>query len=116
MTFNSKSEPNELRRLQNAIKHLYGLESEYVESVEVHEGLTDKPMWHGTVEVFRTCGQPYDERVYAWTHTTESGETYCVAVLGTLPVNSASEAVRTAMASSAYRNPPTRRVALTASR
>ena len=87
------SEPNDIHRLRKAIHDLHGLDTEHVESVLVSENFQEKK-WHGTVEVFRVCDQPYEELVYAWSYSTENGQTYHVAVPGLLPIKTPNDAVR----------------------
>jgi hypothetical protein len=90
------SEPTDILELRKAIHDLHGLDTEHVESVHVSETFEDKT-WRGTVEVFRACGQPYDEHVYAWSHSTPHGQKYHVAVLGVLPIKTPNDAVRLAV-------------------
>lgn len=85
---------NDVKRLQRAIRDLHGLDSEHVESVQVHERFNGKTIWRGTVEVFRVHGHPQAEFAYAWSHDTDDGKVNHVAVLGLPPVKSAVDAVR----------------------
>ena len=84
-------------RLQQAIRDLHGLESEYVRAEPVHEVFQGKTVWEGDVKVFRVRGHPQAERAYAWSYKADNGELRHVAVLGVLPINSAQDAVRAAI-------------------
>jgi hypothetical protein len=88
---------NDLKRLQQAIRDLHGLDSEHVESVPVHEQFSGETMWQGTVEVFRVRGHPQAEFAYAWSHETDDGKINHVAVLGIPPVDNPEMAVRAAI-------------------
>jgi len=84
-------------RLQQAIRDLHGLESEYVESVPITETFQGRTVWQGTVDVFRVCGHPQAQHAYAWSYKTEDGELRHLAVLGVPPVNSPQKAVQAAV-------------------
>jgi hypothetical protein len=90
--------------LQDAIRHMHGCESAFVESVPVverfvlrAEGLArDQIVWEGAVSVFDLIGHPTAKRCYAW-----SAESYpppfgrrFTAVLQEGPVTSPADAVR----------------------
>jgi hypothetical protein len=88
---------NEIRRLQEAIRDLHGLDSEHVESVPVHETFQGKTVWQADVQVFRVRGHPQAKRAYAWSYIGDAGKTRYLAVLGVPPINSAADAVKAAV-------------------
>ena len=86
-----------VERLQQAIRDLHGLDSEYIESVPITETFQGKTVWQGTVDVFRVRGHPEATHAYAWSYKTENGEIRHVAVLGVPPINSPQNAVQAAV-------------------
>jgi hypothetical protein len=84
--------------LQDAIRHLHGLEATWLESVPVHEQHEGEIVWEGEVQVF-AVEHPKTTRVYAWSHETEGGKRRFHAVLGEKPVTEAVKAVRVAILS-----------------
>jgi len=87
--------PEYLAHLQKAIKKTFGLESEYVETVEVVESFKGDVIWDGDVEVF-TVKHPEASHCYAWAHDIETGS-HSLVVLGRPPIKSALDAVRAAL-------------------
>lgn len=79
--------------LQDAIRHLHGLEATWLESVPVHEQHEGKTVWEGEVQVF-AVEHPKASRVYAWSHETTGTRRQFHAVLGAGPVDGAVMAVR----------------------
>jgi hypothetical protein len=88
---------NDAKRLQQAIRDLHGLDSEYVESVSVHEIFQGRTVRQGTVDVFRVRGHPQAQLAYAWTYHGDDGTLHHVAVLGVPPINNAQDAVKAAV-------------------
>jgi hypothetical protein len=88
---------NDVKRLQQAIRDLHGLDSEHVEPVPVQEIFQDKTVWQGTVDVFRVRGHPQAQLAYAWSYQDDDGTLHHVAVLGVPPINSAQDAVKAAV-------------------
>ena len=82
--------------LQDAIRHLHGLEATWLESVPVHEQHEGATVWEGEVQVF-AVEHPKATRVYAWSHETDGEKRRFHAVLGVKPVDGAIMAVRTAI-------------------
>lgn len=81
--------------LIDAIRHLHGLEAEWLESVPVHEEHNGRTVWAGHVQVFRVQ-HPQCDRCYAWSHESgPGGRRRFHAVLGAPPVDSAELAVQT---------------------
>ncbi len=90
-----------IEQLQDAIRNLHGCESQYLETVPVHEEFQDKTVWQGDVEVFQIRGHPKAKRAYAWAHASgknDQGKRY-VAVLELPPVTSPETAVKAAIMS-----------------
>lgn len=59
-------DPAGIPALQDAIRHLHGVESTHVETAhvrEVHEGLL---VWEGDIEVFQLEKHPKAKKAYAW--------------------------------------------------
>ncbi|HEX2881389.1 MAG TPA: hypothetical protein VHO25_17795 [Polyangiaceae bacterium] len=85
--------------LQDAIRHLHGLESTWLESVPVHEKHEGQTVWQGEVQVF-AVEHPKATRVYAWSHESgPGGKRRFHVVLGATPVTDAVAAVRVAVVS-----------------
>ncbi len=89
--------------LQDAIRHLHGLEATWLESVPVHEQHEGATVWEGEVQVF-AVEHPKASRVYAWSHETEGGKRRFHAVLGQRPIDGAEAAVRVAIVGDAKRS------------
>jgi len=85
-----------IKELQDVIRRLHGVESEYVQSVPVHEVFKGRTVWKGVVHVFDLIGHPTSFRVYAWAHDTDDPENprRHVTVLHSHPIKSAEDAVR----------------------
>ena len=78
-----------IKNLQDAIKAMYGCDSQCLDSVSVHDTLY---VMGGIVEVFDLIGHPKAKRAYAWQY--ESGnEIKTLAVLEIPPVNSPESAL-----------------------
>jgi hypothetical protein len=86
--------------LQDAIRHMHGCESTWVETVPVTERFNGELVWEGEVQVFELVGHPKAKRAYAWSHETDGGKRRFVAVLGLGPVVDAVTAVRASIAAS----------------
>lgn len=83
-----------IEALQDAIRHMHGCESTFVEAVEVREEHEGKVVWEGAVKVFDLIGHPKAKRAYAWSYPTTGTKRRFVTVLGLPPVDSAAMAVR----------------------
>ena len=88
---------SQYERLQQAIRDLHGLESQYERTETVHETFQGKMVWEGNVKVFRVRGHPQAQFAYAWTREDHDGTKHQVAVLGVPPIDSAQEAVQAAL-------------------
>jgi len=80
--------------LQEAIRHMHGCASTWVESVPVHETFNGEVVWDGEVQVYDLVGHPTAKRAYAWSHATEGTKRRFYAVLGISPIVDALTAVR----------------------
>ena len=60
-----------IEELRDVIRKLHGVESRYVESVQVKEMFQGRTVWEGVVEVFDLIGHPNATRLYAWSHQTD---------------------------------------------
>jgi hypothetical protein len=90
-------------RLQNAIRHLNGCESRYLETVAISESFQDfqgRTLWEGEVVVFELRDHPQAKRAYAWSCGSADRDkaTQYVVVLQIPPVTSAETAVKAAIA------------------
>jgi hypothetical protein len=85
--------------LRDAIQHMYGLRSEWIESQPLRETFEGVLVWEGEIQVF-AVEHPKAARAYAWSHAVgETGRRKFFAVLGIPPVNSAIDALRASIAS-----------------
>jgi hypothetical protein len=90
-------EPAGIPALQDAIRHLEGVQSRHVETVPVREKHKGQTVWQGEVEVFELVGHPKAKRAYAWSHATEGTRRRFHVVLHSPPVDRPVMAVRTAV-------------------
>jgi hypothetical protein len=84
--------------LRDAIRHMHGVDSKWVESLSVTETSQGKTVWHGEVQVFFLMGHPTATRAYAWSLETSDGKRDVVAMLEIGPVKDAVTAVRASIA------------------
>jgi len=89
--------------LQEAIKHMHGCGSTWVESVPVHETFNGEVVWDGEVQVYDLVGHPQAKRAYAWSHATDGTKRRFYAVLGIPPIVDALTAVRASIVAAADR-------------
>jgi hypothetical protein len=92
-------DPAGIPALQDAIRHLHGLESTWLHSVPVVEKHDGQTVWDGEVQVFAVTGHPKATRAYAWSHGGAPGKRRFHVVLGLPPVDSAQAAVQAAIVS-----------------
>ena len=85
-----------IERLKQINFHLHKADSEWVESVPVHEMFQGKTVWKGTVEVFNLRNHPKAKRAYGWSHKVESGNVSerFATVLEIPPADSPQKAVQ----------------------
>jgi hypothetical protein len=92
-------DPAGIPALQEAIRHLHGLESTWLHSVPVVEKHERQTVWNGEVQVFAVIGHAKATKAYAWSHEGSPGKRRFHVVLGLPPVDSAQAAVRVAIVS-----------------
>ena len=83
--------------LRDAIRHMHGCDSRFVEAIYVSEMHEGRVAWEGTVTVFDLVGHPEASRVYAWSYPTSGSDRRFVAVLGVPPIDGPAMAVRSAI-------------------
>ena len=86
-----------LEALRDAIKHLHGCDSRWIESIGVHESHEGRTVWEGEVQRFALVGHLKAKECFAWSHATEGTRRQFHAVLRLPPVDTASQAVQTAV-------------------
>ena len=91
------ADPAGIPALQDAIRHLEGVESRHVETAAVHEQHGGETVWKGDVEVFDLVAHPRAKRAYAWTEATTGTNRRFFVVLGVPPIGSAPEAIRASL-------------------
>lgn len=90
--------------LQDAIRHMHGCGSTWVESVPVHEAFNGEVVWDGEVQVYDLIGHPQAKRAYAWSHSTTGTKRRFYAVLGIPPIVDALTAVRASIVAAVDRS------------
>ncbi len=81
--------------LRDAIRHMHGCDSRWLESIPVHETHEGRTAWQGEVQRFALVGHPKATECFAWSHTTEGTRRRFHAVLRLPPVDTAAKAVQT---------------------
>ncbi len=94
-------DPAGLPALQDAIRHMHGGDSRFLESVPVRETFQGAVVWEGEVQVFELSGHPTASRCYAWSHATEGTKRRFYAVLHAPPVDGPVAAVRASIVADA---------------
>ncbi len=90
--------PPEIVALQDAIRHLHGCDSVWIEDVPVKEVFNVQTVWEGVVSVFDLTGHTSATRAYAWSHgLADSAKRRFVAVLHHPPVDTPAKAVQAAI-------------------
>jgi hypothetical protein len=87
-------DPAGIPTLQDAIRHLHGVESEHVETAhvrEVHAGLL---VWEGDIEVFQLAKHPKTKRAFGWSEATTGNKRRFFVVLHTVGVDTPIAALR----------------------
>jgi len=88
---------DDIARLQDAIRHLHGVESVHIKTVPITELFEGKVVWKGEVETFAVIGHQTASRCYAWAYQGDDGKQHYTAVLGLPPVDSEQAAVKAAL-------------------
>jgi hypothetical protein len=89
--------------LQDAIRHMHGVESKWIESVEVDETFEGSQVWKGEVQVFELVGHRKTQRCYAWSEASQGNRRRFFAALHVPPVDGARSAIRASIAADARR-------------
>jgi hypothetical protein len=87
--------------LQDAIRHMHGVESRWIESVEVDETFEGAQVWKGEVQVFELVGHPAAKLCYAWSEASTGNKRRFFAALRVPPVDGAVAAVRASIVADA---------------
>jgi hypothetical protein len=87
--------------LQDAIRHMHGVESKWFESVEIDETFEGAQVWKGEVQVFELVGHAKASLCYAWSEAAGGERRRFFAALRVPPVNGAVAAVRASIAADA---------------
>ena len=88
-----------IQALRDAIRHMHGCVSRYIETVPVKEDFKGQAAWEGDVEIFDLAGHPKARQCYAWGYQDDAGKWQYVAILKIHPADSPENAVRTYMLS-----------------
>ena len=91
------TDPAGTQALKDAIRHMHGCDSHWIESVPVHETHEGQTVWQGDVQVFDLVDHPQAKRAYAWSDATTGSRRQFHAVLDLPPVDGPVMAVKTAI-------------------
>jgi hypothetical protein len=83
-----------IQALRDAIRHMHGCASRYVQTVPVKEEFDGRTVWAGDVEVFDLSGHLSASQCYAWRYHDDAGKWQYVAVLKVSPVDTPRKAVQ----------------------
>jgi len=83
-----------LPALQDAIRHMHGCESTFVESTAVVEGLLGQTLWAGDVATFDLPPGAPAPRAYVWSYATTGTKRQFVVILHAAGIDSPRAAVR----------------------
>lgn len=87
-----------LSELRKAIKAVHGCDASHARTVPVKEVFRGEVAWQGDVEVYAVKDHPNAKECFAWGVRREDDKGWDVtAVLGTPPINTATEAVKAAI-------------------
>ena len=89
----SSAHRDQIQQLRQTIRDLHGRDSIHTGSEPVSEWFQGRPVWDGTVEIFKLIDHPQAKFAYAWSRETDSGGKDCVAVLGIDPIKNPADAV-----------------------
>ena len=87
-------EQTSILALQEAIRHMHGVESKWVESMAVEEAFEGAQVWKGDVQIFELIGHPKAAICYAWSEASTGNKRRFFAALHVAPVDGATAAVR----------------------
>ncbi len=87
-------DPAGIPALREAIRHLHGCESRFVEWAQVSETFRGQVAWQREVGVFELIGHPKATRAYAWSEPGSGTKRRFFAALHLPPVDGPLAAVR----------------------
>jgi len=96
-------DPAGIPALQEAIRHMHGCESTWLESVKVDETFEGAQVWSGEIQVFELVGHPKATRCYAWSEAAAGTRRRFFAALHLPPVDSPVAAVRVSIVADAQK-------------
>lgn len=85
--------------LSKAISSAHGCSCSHLSSEKIEEAHEDVGVWEGNVEIFELQGHPEAGVAYGWGWQDDDGKVHYIGVLKTGNVESASDAVKSAIAS-----------------
>jgi hypothetical protein len=93
----------QVKILQDVIRNVHGCESRHIESVHVCQSLEGCPVWEGDVEIFELSPPLAGRKCFAWAYLEDRPrkQRRYVAILESLAVASAKDAVRASLVSDA---------------
>lgn len=95
---------SEMKNLTEMVEHANDCKAKHLKSIFVQEEFRGKVAWEGYVELFELEGNPKAKRCYAWEYLMHDEKTrQFISVLEISPVESASTAVLSAIASGAQK-------------
>jgi hypothetical protein len=97
-------DPAGLPALQDAIRHMHGCDSNWLESVAVDETFEGAQVWKGEVQVFELSGHPTAGRCYAWSEASRGNRRRFFAALHLGAVDGPVAAVRGSIVVDARKN------------
>jgi hypothetical protein len=87
--------------LQDAIRHMHGVESQWLYSVAVNEVFEGAQVWKGEVQIFELLEHPTAKLCYAWSEASTGNNRRFFAALHVPPINGAAGAVRASIVADA---------------
>jgi hypothetical protein len=91
------TDPAGIPALQDAIRHLHGVESEHVETAHVREMHKGALVWEGDIEVFQLARHPKATKAYAWSEATTGNKRRFFVVLHAVGVDTPLMALRASL-------------------
>ncbi len=98
------TDPSGIPALEDAIRHMHGVESEHLETVHVREMHESALVWEGDIEVFQLARHPKAKRAYAWSEATTGTKRRFFVVLHMVGVDTPVAALRASLLADARRS------------
>ena len=92
-----------LDNLSKAITAMHECRCSHFSSEEIEERHDGETVWKGQVEIFQLEGHPDANVAYGWGWTDDKDEIQYIGVLNVPPIESASDAVKAAIASGQFK-------------